>query len=139
MNRIKNELYKKWTYKKIMYKKWTYKKWNYKKWMYKKRTYKEWTYKKRTDPKKATWLISNVWSLHNANSFAKPQLFAKILYSLWPWGTRWGKQQEIRGKKQEIQVSCHYPFKLLNCMRIGGDDWVVKQMLMGRENKNFIA
>ena len=50
MNRIKNELYKKWTYKKIMYKKWTYKKWNYKKWTYKKWTNKEWTYKKRTDP-----------------------------------------------------------------------------------------
>ena len=47
MNCIKNELYKKWTYKKIMYKKWTYKKWNYKKWTYKKRTYKEWTYKKK--------------------------------------------------------------------------------------------
>ena len=40
MNRIKNELYKKWTYKK----------WNYKKWAYKKRTYKKRTYKKRTDP-----------------------------------------------------------------------------------------
>ena len=40
MNRIKNELYKKWTYKK----------WNYKKWVYKKRTYKKRTYKKKTDP-----------------------------------------------------------------------------------------
>ena len=47
MNRIKNELYKKWMYKKIMYKNWTYKKWNYKKWTYKKLTYKERTYKKK--------------------------------------------------------------------------------------------
>ena len=63
MNHIKNELYKKWTYKKIMYKKWTYKKWNYKKWTYKKQTYKEWTYKKRTDP----FNTNVVWNMIHKN------------------------------------------------------------------------